>query len=498
MKFYVTTPIYYVSAAPHIGTCYTTIAADCLARYHRMKDDDVFFLTGSDEHGEKMVLAAEKNGLTPAEFTDRMVAIYKETWQRLNISYDRFIRTTENEHQRVVQHVFRTLLEKGDIFLGDYTGYYCIPCERFIPRTELGEGSPTCPDCGRPVGSISEKSYFFKLSKYQQQIQKFIEQNREFVQPPFRFDEVYNFVTQGLTDLSITRRSVRWGIPSPTPEKYPVYVWFDALINYLAGVGYPLDRQFVKYWPPDIQLLGKDILRFHAIIWIAILFALGLEPPRQIFAHGWWVMDKEKISKSKGNVVDPLQLCATYGVDGFRYFLLREVPFGLDGEYSEEKFVKRYNSDLANDLGNLVNRTLNLFEKLFANRVQAISISTQMEEMIESSARAYHLHMEKAAFSLAVEEVWKIVTFLNRMLDREKPWNAPRKNAEDILGQCLYGIKAVSIMLCPFMPESAQKIWSMLNLPYTTQTVRFSLLKQPPVPGTQLQERSILFQRIKR
>ncbi|HXK44570.1 MAG TPA: methionine--tRNA ligase, partial [bacterium] len=415
MKFYVTTPIYYINAQPHIGHCYTTIAADCLARYHRMKGKDVFFLTGTDEHGDKIAQAAEKKGVTIEQFTDEMSDMFKKIWNTLNISYTRFIRTTEKEHQHNVSEVFKKLMENGDIYQGEYSGYYCVPCECFIPKTKIDQSNPICPDCNRSVKILTEKSYFFRLSKYQQALINYFEKNPDMIQPQFRLEEVKSFISQGLNDLSVTRQGSIWGVQSPTPEKYTVYVWFDALLNYLTGVRYKRDEAN-QYWPPDVQLIGKDILRFHAIIWPALLMALGLELPEKIFAHGWWTVGSEKISKSRGNIIDPIDLINRFGVDGFRYFLLKEVPFGLDGEFSEEKFIKRFNSDLANDLGNLVNRTLNLVEKLFNGSIPVGYVSSGMEQLVDRVMTDVDKSMNNVSFSDALNEIWKIVGELNKVL----------------------------------------------------------------------------------
>ncbi|HON04842.1 MAG TPA: methionine--tRNA ligase [Candidatus Ratteibacteria bacterium] len=496
MKFYITTPIYYINAEPHIGHCYTTIAADCLARYHRIKGRDVFFLTGTDEHGDKIVQAASKKGITVEQFTDNMSGIFRSMWKKLNISYDRFIRTTEKEHEQIVQNVFKILMDKGDIYPGEYSGYYCVPCEFFIPKTKIEQSSPVCPDCGRPVQVLTENSYFFRLSKYEKRLLEYFSKNPEMIQPPFRIDEVKNFISQGLADLSITRQTSSWGIQSPTPEKYSVYVWFDALLNYLTGVGFK-DGKPGRYWPPDVQLIGKDILRFHTIIWPAILMALNLPLPGKIFAHGWWTVESEKISKSKGNIVDPVYLMERYGTDGFRYFLLREVTFGLDGEYSEEKFIKRYNSDLANDLGNLVNRTINLVEKLFGGVFPESNISTDMERLIDNVIAEVERSMLNISFTDALDNIWKIINELNKLLDREKPWNAPLDSARHTISQCISGISIISVLIYPFIPETSKTIWNILNIKHKDDKILLSndLLKIPS--GTKSGKREILFMRIK-
>ncbi|MCM8764209.1 MAG: methionine--tRNA ligase [Candidatus Omnitrophica bacterium] len=496
MKFYITTPIYYINAHPHIGHCYTTIAADCLSRYHRMTGKDVFFLTGTDEHGDKIAQAAEERGITVQEFTKEMADVFKKMWQKLDISYTRFIQTTEKEHQDTVRAVFKKLMNSGDIYMGQYSGYYCVPCECFIPKAKIDENNPLCPDCGRPVKVIKENSYFFRLSKYEKPLMEYLNHNPDIIQPEFRLDEVKNFILQGLTDLSVTRQGAVWGIESPTPEKYSVYVWFDALINYLTAVKYA-DGRTNKFWPPDVQLLGKDILRFHAIIWPAILIALGLELPRKIFAHGWWTIGKEKMSKSKGNVIDPVYLIDRFGVDGFRYFLLREVPFGLDGEYSEEKFIKRFNSDLANDLGNLVNRTLNLVEKLFGGVIPDGFLSTEMEKLFDNVIANVDRFINEVAFSDGLAEIWKLVSELNKLLDSEKPWNAAFESAKRTIAQCISGIGIISLLVYPTLPETSKKIWRMLNIEIKENNVFLSKDILRSLSGRKSGKREILFMRIK-
>ncbi len=495
MKFYITTPLYYVNAKPHIGHTYTTVAADCLARFYKMRGYDVFFLTGTDEHGEKIATAAEKQGLTPEELADKTSQVFKDTWEKLNISYTRFIRTTEKKHEEIVKKVFLKLYKKGDIYRGEYRGYYCIHCESYVIPED--EKNPICPDCKRKVEKISEPSYFFRLSSYSEKLLKFIEES-EFVKPDFRKKEVVNFIKSGLQDLSITRKNVKWGITCPVDKNYTIYVWFDALLNYLTGIGYLYDNEmFEKYWPADVQLIGKDIIRFHHIIWPAIIMALELPLPKTIFAHGWWIVGKEKMSKSKGNVISPEKFISEYGVDPFRYFIMREVPFGLDGEYSEESFKKRYNSDLVNDLGNLLNRTLNLIEKKFSGIIPDTTCDDKITNLTEEVLENYKRKMEKISFSDAIEEVWKLISFLNKYLDEKAPWRETTENSDKILYSVIEGIKNSALMLSPFIPQTVEKIFFMLGINDKINNNDFSSIKERIPSKIKIGKREILYPRKK-
>lgn len=495
MKVYITTPIYYINAEPHIGHTYTTIAADTLARFYRMAGYDVFFLTGTDEHGQKIYEAAGKQNISIKEFVDANSKVYKKLWDTLNISYTRFIRTTEPEHEQTVKEIFRKLLEKGDLYKGVYEGYYCVPCESYaIPEDE---NNPLCPDCHRKMEKISEESYFLGISKYAKQLERYIEES-DFVKPDFRKNEVLNFIRNGLRDVSITRKNVEWGISAPVKENLSIYVWFDALINYLTGVGYLQDEvMFSKYWPPDIQFIGKDIIRFHHIIWPCLLLALDLPLPRTIFAHGWWISGKEKISKSKGNIVSPQRIIDEYGLDALRYFLLREVPFGLDGEYSEEKFKKRYNSDLVNDFGNLINRTLNLVEKKMSGVIGTTLPDTTIINTGDAIFEKYQKKMKDIAFSEALEEIWKLISYLNRYLDEKAPWREGCNNVEEILNSSIYGIRAATIMLSPFIPDTSLRIWEMLGFEEKLTGDGFTLWNKRIPEGIKIKNRVILFRRKK-
>ncbi len=494
MNYYITTPLYYVNDEPHIGHVYTTVAADCLARYKRMSGCRTFFLTGTDEHGQKVAEAASKKQCQPQELADRMAAVYSELWSQLEISYDRFFRTTEPEHEKVVQTVFTRLLQQGDIYRGEYQGWYCVHEENYVTPV-LENSQRLCPDCRRPVREVAEPSYFFRLSAYQEKVRQHILTYPDFVQPDFRRNEVLSFLSQGLLDLSVTRKNVSWGIPSPTPERYPVYVWFDALLNYLTGVGYLCQEEtFTAFWPPSVQLIGKDIIRFHHIIWPAILMTLNLPLPEKIFAHGWWLVNRDKMSKSLGNVVSPRDVLKEYGSSAFRFFLLREVPFGLDGEYSETNFCKRYNSDLANDLGNLVNRTLNLVEKKCGGRIPEGQVE-EVNRLTEEVQSLFREKMERLAYSEAIETVWRLVIHLNKFLDEKAPWRYQGEQAGRLLRPVVEGIRRVALFLSPFIPAACRDIYKMLGLQTDPAAGNWKDLFSPLPAGQNLGPRFILFPR---
>jgi methionyl-tRNA synthetase len=487
--FYVTTPIYYVNDVPHIGHAYTTIIADALARYHRQKGLEVFFLTGTDEHGQKIEKTAAEKGLTPKELADRVVGRFKELWQRLNISYDYFIRTTEQFHEAGVQKIFQKLLEKGDIYKGTYQGWYCISEENFLSEDVPlePEGYKICPDCGRKATLIEEESYFFRLSAYQQPLLEFYQQNPQFVRPQTRMNEVVSFVKQGLKDLSITRTTVKWGIPVPGDPRHTIYVWFDALHNYLTGIGYDWNQElFQKFWPADVHLIGKDILRFHAIFWPAFLMAAGFPLPRTVYGHGWWLKDETKMSKSRGNVLDPYLILEKVGADPLRYFLLREIPIGQDGNFSHESFVQRINSDLANDLGNLVQRTLTMVVNYFAGKIEPpgeereedLKLASQFAETKQKVIEFY----DDYALNRALEEIWAYLNVINKYLADNEPWKLAkqpdqRPRLARVLYQALCAIKALSYLLYPVMPETAGKIWKLLAQKQKPEEMRLEELK---------------------
>jgi len=487
--FYITTPIYYVNDVPHIGHAYTTIIADVINRFKKLSGTETFFLTGTDEHGQKVEKSAAERGLKPIELADQVVGGFKDLWKALNISYDFFIRTTEPFHEKGVQKIFQRLKEKGDIYKGSYKGWYCVSDEYFLPEdVPLEEaGYKICPDCGKQARIVSEECYFFKLSAYQKPLLDFYAQNPKFVRPPSRMNEVVSFVNQGLKDLSITRTSVEWGIPVPGDPGHTIYVWFDALHNYLTGIGYDWNMElFKKFWPATVHLIGKDILRFHAIFWPAFLMAAGFPLPQTVFGHGWWLKDKTKMSKSKGNVLDPYIILNTFGSDPLRYFLLREIPIGLDGNFSHEGFLHRVNSDLANDLGNLVQRTLTMIQNFLNGKIEEADkekegdkkLRLEFEALKEKTIKFY----EDYALNRALEEIWSYINSVNKYLAVNEPWKlskdeSKRKRLGRILYQAAAALRTIAYLLFPVMPESSDKIWSFLGERKTIEEESFAELK---------------------
>jgi methionyl-tRNA synthetase len=483
-KFYLSTPLYYVNAPPHIGHAYTNIISDCTARTRRLRQDSVFFLTGTDEHGEKIRKAQEASGQDIKTFTDSKADIFKQLWSKLNISYDYFIRTTFDYHKQVVQKVVQQLIEKEDIYKAKYKGFYCTPCEGFWTASQVKESAGTCPDCKRKVQLIEEDNYFFKLSKYQDKLKKHLKDNPDFVKPQTRYNEVVSFLDKNtLEDLCISRpkKRLKWGIEFPTDPEYVIYVWFDALINYISGVGCYLDqKRFKKLWPADIHFIGKDILRHHAIFWPIMLMALELELPGLVFAHGWWNFEGEKMSKSRGNIVNPFDVVNTLSsyfsgqeeiaADALRYFLLREIPLGLDGNFSWKALFNRINSDLANDLGNLVYRTLNMTEKYFAGVVSPLSrnIPPEFKETLSVLENEYVSSMDNQAFSAALERIFRFISVMNKYIEDTKPWVLWKENKAKEIKSFLYslleGIRIVALYLSPFMPATVSSINQQLGL----------------------------------
>jgi methionyl-tRNA synthetase len=470
-KFYITTPLYYVNAAPHIGHSYTNIAVDCLARYHRQLGDKVYFLTGTDEHGQKIQQAALAQGLDTTAFVDRAVLVFKKLWDKLNISYDDFIRTTEQRHKRIVQRVLEILYKKGDIYEDIYRGWYCTPCETFWSESQIQEKK--CPDCRRTVEKINEKNYFFKLSKYQNWLIDYINKHQDFIKPVSRREEVLRFLELNrLSDLCVSRPKERltWGISLPFSPNHVTYVWFDALINYISAVGSfdKNDRYNSEWWPADLHVIGKDILRQHAIYWPIMLHALNIEPPKTIFAHGWWLIDERKMSKSRGNVVSPIEISDTYGVDVYRYFLLRDIPFGMDGNFSEDAIIKRLNGDLANDLGNLVYRTLTMIEKYFDGNIPHGNLKSekakQIEDKITSLDSRININMlrQDYNFSAALEPIWELINIANKYIEETKPWILMKQNKADELKEFILVlvrvIRTVAAVIFPFMPQTSEAI----------------------------------------
>jgi methionyl-tRNA synthetase len=504
-KFYITTAIDYVNNVPHLGTAYEKIAADAIARFKRLQGFDTRFLMGNDEHSTNVEKAAREQGLDPAAYCDKMAEIFRGVWKRLDISYDDFIRTTEPRHIRGVQALFERIAAKGDIYKGKYEGYYCVSCERFYPEKDLIDGK--CPDHKTTAKFLSEDNYFFKLSKYGPPLLEHIRANPGFIVPEIRRNEIVNVIEGGLEDISVSRSSGTWGIPLPIDASQTVYVWFDALINYITGVGYPeTNGTFQRYWPADVHVIGKDITRFHCIIWPAMLMSAGVPLPRKVLGHGWVHFQGEKLSKSLGNIVSPLEIADRWGADSLRYYVLKEVPLWRDGDFTWDLFIQRYNSDLANDWGNLFTRTVSMIHRYREGKLATVEAGDGVGDVIRDALRESRAAVDRYELEGAIEAAWTIIRRANRLVEERAPWNlakdpAKAEELDRLLGTLAVALQHTALLLFPIMPSKAAQVWDTLRLEPGIDRARFpadGALLEPPPTGTPLGESKPLFPRIER
>ena len=498
--FYVTTPIYYTNGPPHLGHAYTTIAADVISRFKKLQGYDTYFVTGTDEHGQKVEKAAKEAGKTPKQFVDSLVEEFKSLWIELDIEYDKFIRTTDDYHEKAVQNVFQKVYDAGLIYKGNYEGWYCVPDETFLTDGQLVDGK--CPDCNRGVQREKEETYFFKLSAFKPQLLKLFQENKTFVEPQSRWHESYNFFKDELRDLSVSRKNIKWGIPVPFDSSHTIYVWFDALFNYLTAIGYDgkTTKTAGKYWPADVHLVGKEIAKFHAVYWPAMLLAAGLEVPKKVFAHGWWTIEGQKMSKSTGNYVEPREVIKKYGSDAFRYFLLRENTFGDDGDYSQKSFDSRYNGELADEFGNLANRTLVMLNRYCGGKVPAKPKTSQLQKTVEEKLKIYEEKMEHYQFNRSLEAVWDIVKEANKLVNDTAPWKLAKENKQSevdaVMHELCEALRITAILLYPFMPRKTAELYTSLGL----ENLKGAKLKDAKwgkiKAGTQTKTGAVLFPKI--